>query len=106
MKKIDIAKEVCASLNYVKEDCLQALVAKLCITRGNASIYFAKASDAWVANAAQEGKSHVVAARKPAPAPKVGVVEHNDNKSAAKIRDAHNKAHKHLSYTEPPKVAQ
>lgn len=102
MKKIDIAKQICADLKYVKEDCLQALVARLSITRGNASIYFAKAVDA---SEHGEGKVHV-AARKPAPAPKVGVVEHKSDKSAAKIRDAHNKAHKHLSYTEPPKAAQ
>lgn len=102
-KKIDTAKRICAELQYNKEMCLQALVLKLNITRGNASIYFAKAVDA---SEHGEGKVHVVAARKPAPAPKVGVVEHKEDKSAAKIRDAHNKAHKHLSYTEPPKAAQ
>ena len=101
MKKIDIAKEVCASLNYVKEDCLQALVAKLNITRGNASIYFAKAVDA------SEGATRTFAT-KPASVPSVKAPKEKEmsDESKAKVRREHNKAHEHLSYTEPTKGAQ
>jgi hypothetical protein len=106
MKKIDIAKQVCAELNYNKELCLQALVLKLNITRGNASIYFAKANDAFVDGA----KEAVHLATKPVShkvqTPVSGKLKEIDEHSKAKVRDAHNKAHKHLSYTEPPKVAQ
>lgn len=98
-KKIDTAKRICAELNYDKEMCLQALVLKLNITRGNASIYFAKAVDA------SPGATRTFAT-KPAQAPSVKPAKDNakDDASKAKIRDAHNKAHKHLSYTEPPKA--
>jgi hypothetical protein len=101
MKKIDIAKEVCASLNYVKEDCLQALVAKLNITRGNASIYFAKASDAWVAEAAG---TRTFATKPQAPSVKAPKEKEVSDAGKAKVRQEHNKAHAHLSYTEPPKA--
>ena len=100
MKKIDIAKQVCAELNYEKEMCLQALVLKLNITRGNASIYFAKAVDA--------SAGAVRVATKPVSprvqTPVAGKLKEIDDKSKAKVRDAFNKAHKHLSYTEPPKA--
>jgi hypothetical protein len=102
MKKIDIAKQVCAELNYNKELCLQALVLKLNITRGNASIYFAKANDAFVDGA----KETVHLATKPV-SHKVAVPSKEkelSDASKAKIRNEHNKAHAHLSYTEPPKA--
>ena len=100
MKKIDIAKQVCAELNYEKEMCLQALVIKLGITRGNASIYFAKAVDA------SPGATKTFATKAVSPkvqTPVAGKLKEIDDKSKAKVRDAFNKAHKHLSYTEPAK---
>lgn len=99
MKKIDIAKEVCASLNYVKEDCLQALVARLNITRGNASIYFAKAVDA------SAGATKTFATKPASPSVKVPKEKEMSDTSKAKVRQEHNKAHAHLSYTEPTKGA-
>jgi hypothetical protein len=96
MKKIDIAKQVCVELNYVKEDCLQALVRKLGITRGNASIYFAKASDSFVAQATFATKPATTTVKAP---------KEQSDASKAKVRQEHNKAHAHLSYTEPTKGA-
>jgi hypothetical protein len=102
MKKIDIAKQVCEELKYDKEMCLQALVIKLGITRGNASIYFAKAVDA------SPGATRSVASKPASPkvqTPVSGKLKEIDEKSKAKVRDAFNKAHAHLSYTEPTKEA-
>jgi hypothetical protein len=99
MKKIDIAKQVCAELNYVKEDCLQALVRKLGITRGNASIYFAKATDAW----ADLSKPTTFATKPVATSVKAPKEKEQSDASKAKVRQEHNKAHAHLSYTEPAK---
>jgi CRISPR/Cas system-associated endonuclease/helicase Cas3 len=98
MKKIDIAKQVCAELEYNKELCLQALVMKLGITRGNASIYFAKASDAYVDSAKTFATKPVQTTVK---APKE---KEQSDASKAKVRQEHNKAHAHLSYTEPTKA--
>lgn len=96
MKKIDIAKQICADLKYVKEDCLQALVARLSITRGNASIYFAKAVDA------SDGSTRTFATKPVSPS--VKAPKEQSDTAKAKIRQEHNKAHAHLSYTEPPKA--
>jgi hypothetical protein len=97
--KLSIAKQICADLGYAKEDCLQALVARLCITRGNASIYFAKAVDG-----AYDDAKGVVATKPVKPTVTVPKAKEQSDASKAKVRDAHNKAHKHLSYTEPPKA--
>jgi hypothetical protein len=83
-------------LNYEKEMCLQALVIKLGITRGNASIYFAKASDAFVSQATFATKPVATSVK----APKE---KEQSDASKAKVRQEHNKAHAHLSYTEPAK---
>ena len=97
MKKIDIAKEVCVSLNYVKEDCLNAVVARLNITSGNASIYFAKAVDA------SDGATRTFATKPVQTTVKAPKEKEQSDASKAKVRQEHNKAHAHLSYTEPAK---
>jgi len=97
-KKIDTAKRICAELNYDKEMCLQALVLKLNITRGNASIYFAKAVDA------SAGATRTFATKPASPTVKAPKEKEMSDESKAKVRQEHNKAHAHLSYTEPPKA--
>jgi hypothetical protein len=99
MKKIDIAKQVCAELDYNKELCLQALVMKLDITRGNASIYFAKAVEA------SDGATRTFATKPQSPSVKAPKEKEQSDASKAKVRQEHNKAHAHLSYTEPTKGA-
>lgn len=106
VKKIDIAKAIVRKVMeaYPNEDnkalCIEQIMHQLSVTKGNASIYYAKC----IGVASDRTKPTAKAIKlKQAMAPKLSTLSNEEfldkvEKGSAKVRAQWNKAHAHLSY--------
>ena len=107
-KKIDTARRIVrkAMEAYPTEDnkalCIEQIMSQLQVTKGNASIYYAKC----IGVASDRTKPTARAVKlKTAMAPKLSALSESEfldkvDKGSAKVRAEWNKAHAHLSYSE------